>query len=133
MSGPLLDRIDLHIEVPAVRLQDLRERGAEETATVAARVARARQVQAERFGPDHPSPCNAALEPDEMRRHCPLAASGQALLDQAFQRLGLSVRALSRILKVARTIADLAGAERIETAHLAEAIQYRALDRRVTA
>jgi magnesium chelatase family protein len=113
ISGPLLDRIDLHVEVPAVSLRELRGGPGEPTALVAERVAAARTVQRERFGAAAGSP-------------------GRTLLDTAFERLGLSARALDRILKVARTIADLAGSDSIRAAHLAEAIQYRALDRRVT-
>ena len=130
VSGPLLDRIDLHVEVPAVSLRELRTGAGEASAAVAARVAAARGLQQERFGPV-PTPVNAALGPGDLRRHCALDAAGRALLDAAFQRLGLSVRALDRILKVARTIADLAGSDAIRSAHLAEAIQYRSLDRRV--
>lgn len=131
ISGPLLERIDLHVEVPAVSLRDLRGGPGEPTAAVAARVAAARAVQRERFGAAAPSPVNAAMGPEALRRHCALDPSGRTLLDAAFERLGLSARALDRILKVARTIADLAGSEAIRATHLAEAIQYRALDRRV--
>jgi len=131
VSGPLLDRIDLHVEVPAVTLRELRAKEGERSADVAARVAAARAIQARRFGPLHPHPYNAAMESETVRRVCMLDASGQSLLDRAFERLGLSARALARILKVARTIADLAGSEAIKTAHLAEAIQYRTLDRRI--
>ncbi len=133
VSGPLLDRIDLHVEVPALTLGELRGRGGEATAAVAARVAAARAAQAARFaerrGPA--LPCNAALDAAALRRDCRLDAPGQSLLDRAFEKLGLSARALTRILKVARTIADLAGSDTIRSAHLAEAIQYRALDRRM--
>jgi magnesium chelatase family protein len=130
ISGPLLDRIDLHVEVPALSLRELRTGGGEGSAVVAARVAAARRIQQQRFGPV-PTPVNATLGPGDLRRHCALDDAGRALLDTAFQRLGLSVRALDRILKVARTIADLAGSESIRNTHLAEAIQYRSLDRRV--
>ena len=131
ISGPLLDRIDLHVEVPAVTLGELRSRPGEDTAAVAARVAEARRRQLERFGPGVASPINAAMGPEALRRHCALDAAAQGLLDAAFDRLGLSARALHRILKVARTIADLAGSDRIAVGHVAEAIQYRALDRRL--
>jgi magnesium chelatase family protein len=134
VSGPLLDRIDLHIEVPAVTLGELRGRGGESTRAVADRVAAARAIQAARL-PDArgPSlPCNASLDAAAIRRHCRLDAAGQALLDRAFERLALSARALTRILKVARTIADLGASAAIRAAHLAEAIQYRTLDRRLS-
>jgi magnesium chelatase family protein len=131
ISGPLLDRIDLHIEVPAVTLGELKSRPGETTAAVAARVAAARDRQLRRFGAGAPSPINATMSPESIRRHCALDAAAQGLLDAAFDRLGLSARALHRILKVARTIADLAAADRIAVAHVAEAIQYRSLDRRV--
>jgi magnesium chelatase family protein len=131
VSGPLLDRIDLHVEVPAVRLAELRGPAGEASSAVAARVAAARQRQLARFGRQCPTPTNAAMGPATLRRHCAVDASAQRLLDAAFERLGLSARAHERILKVARTIADLADAERIAASHVAEAIQYRALDRRL--
>jgi magnesium chelatase family protein len=132
VSGPLLDRIDLHVDVPALRLEELRGTDAEPTAAVAARVAGARTRQRGRFPPDHPAPINAGLDPRGIRTHCPLDEAGRRLVEAAFERLGFSARAFSRVLKVARTIADLAGEERIAAPHLAEAIQYRALDRRLT-
>jgi magnesium chelatase family protein len=134
ISGPLLDRIDLHVEVPAVGLAELRSAPGEPTAAVAARVAAARERQVERIGRlgrGVATPVNAALGPEEIRRHATPDAAGQRLLDTAFERLGLSARALDRILKVARTIADLAGSEEVRAPHVAEAIQYRSLDRRV--
>ncbi|HSK77917.1 MAG TPA: YifB family Mg chelatase-like AAA ATPase [Thermoanaerobaculia bacterium] len=131
VSGPLLDRIDLHVEVPAVSLKELRSSGGESTESVALRVATARAVQLERFGPRKATPNNAAMVPEELRRHCLLDPAGRQLLDAAFEKLGLSARAIDRVLKVARTIADLAGSDSIRASHLAEAIQYRSLDRRV--
>ena len=131
VSGPLLDRIDLHVEVPAVSLKELRSSAGESTETVAHRVANARAVQAERFGSQTPTPANSAMGPEQLRRFCAVDPAGRALLDAAFEKLGLSARALDRVLKVARTIADLAGSDAIRAAHLAEAIQYRSLDRRV--
>jgi len=131
VSGPLLDRIDLHVEVPSIRLQDLKERPPQGSVELAARVLAARERQRGRFDADHPAPVNASLTAAAIYRECPVTAAGQALLDTAFERLGLSARALHRVLKVARTIADLSACERIEPAHLAEAIQYRSLDRRM--
>ncbi len=132
VSGPLLDRIDLHVEAPAVPLSDLRELPAEPSSAVAARVRAARESQVARFPPGHPAPANVSLDAADLRRHCRLDAPSQRLLDTAFERLGLSARALTRVLKVARTIADLSASETIAPAHVAEAIQYRALDRRLT-
>ncbi len=135
ISGPLLDRIDLQIEVPAVTLRELRGSRSgqgEASAAVAARVAAARALQQERFGPGSPAPINAAMTAAHVRRFCAVDPAGRALLDRAFEALGLSARALDRILKVARTIADLDGGGPVRPAHLAEAIQYRTLDRRVT-
>jgi magnesium chelatase family protein len=136
VSGPLLDRIDLHVELPAVGLADLSRGPGETTAAVAARVAAARERQRQRFAvaglaAGGESPVNTALSPDDLARVARLDAAGQSLLDAAFHRLGLSARAVHRILKVARTIADLAGAERLGAAHVAEAIQYRSLERGV--
>jgi magnesium chelatase family protein len=130
LSGPLLDRIDLHVELPAISLAELRGGPGEPSAAVARRIESARARQLARFGAACPNPLNAALTPDALRRHCRLDAAGQRLLDQAFEKLGLSVRALDRILKVARTLADLEGSPTLRPPHLAEAIQYRVLDRR---
>ncbi len=131
ISGPLLDRIDLHVEVPVPKLRELRGRGGESSAAVAERVRQARDRQAARLLGSVSPPINAAMGVEETRRHCALGAESVPLLEQAYQRLGLSARALDRVTKLARTIADLAGSDQIEAAHLAEAIQYRALDRRV--
>jgi magnesium chelatase family protein len=128
VSGPLLDRIDLHVEVPRVPiglLGDDEARG-ERSAAIRARIEAARDRQRTR-GPW----LNAQLPPRELRRVAPLDQRGRRLLETASERLGLSARAYTRIVRVARTIADLAGEERITTAHLAEAIQYRNLDRRL--
>lgn len=131
ISGPLLDRIDLHVEVPAVTLAELRGAAGESSRTVAERVLAARERQVRRFGRGTASPVNAAMGPETVRRHCSLEPRAQELLDSAFERLGLSARALHRALKVARTLADLAGRDHIGPAQVAEAIQYRSLDRRV--
>ncbi len=127
VSGPLLDRIDIHIEVPALAYDDLaNKQGGEGSAQIRQRVNTARQRQLDRFAGE--LFCNAQMSTRHIRRHCSLDDAGQALLEKAMNRLGLSARAYDRILKVARTIADLADAP-IQSQHLAEAIQYRALDR----
>jgi magnesium chelatase family protein len=121
LSGPLLDRIDLQVEVPALRAHELTAAAdGERSAVVAARVAQARQRAQARQGV-----CNAALTPADLDRHCLLDAAGSALLQRAADRLGWTGRGLHRVLKVARTIADLADVERIATAHIAEALQSR--------
>jgi magnesium chelatase family protein len=125
ISGPLLDRIDIHIEVPRVDYQKLTdERMGERSEALRARVERARQAQRRRFAGTLLS-CNADMGPAEVREVCRLDETGRSLVRAAMQQLQMSARAFHRILKLARTIADLAGSERIETAHLAEAIQYR--------
>ena len=127
VSGPLLDRIDIHIEVPALAYDDLaNKQSGEDSAQIRQRVNAARQRQLDRFAGE--LFCNAQMSTRHIRRHCSLDDAGQALLGKAMARLGLSARAYDRILKVARTIADLADAP-IQSQHLAEAIQYRALDR----
>lgn len=127
VSGPLLDRIDIHIEVPALAYEDLaNKQSGEDSAQIRQRVNAARQRQLDRFAGE--LFCNAQMSTRHIRHHCPLDDTGQALLEKAMTRLGLSARAYDRILKVARTIADLADAP-IQSQHLAEAIQYRALDR----
>jgi len=131
ISGPLLDRIDLHVEVPALSLQELKGPPGESSAAVAGRVLAARQRQRRRFGAAASTPINAAMAPEEIRRFCTLDSDARRLLDTAFERLKLSARAVTRILKVSRTIADLAEREDIVAGDVAEAIQYRSLDRRV--
>ncbi|CAG0959856.1 Competence protein ComM [Rhodocyclaceae bacterium] len=121
LSGPLLDRIDLMIEVPAVDEADLAARGGgESSAAVRDRVARAREIQLERQGKP-----NAHLTPDEIDEHCLPDCHGAQTLKRAMSQLDLSARAYHRILKVARTVADLAGAPLVGGGHVAEAIQYR--------
>ena len=130
VSGPLLDRIDLHVEVPAVRYRDLSDRRAgEPSAAIRERVARARDVQRARFGGRADVHANAHMTARDLREHCAIGDGGEALLRTAITRLGLSARAYHRVLKIARTIADLDGGEAIGTAHVSEAIQYRSLDR----
>ncbi len=125
ISGPLLDRIDIHIEVPRVDYEKLTDdRLGEPSAAIRARVERARKVQWRRFEGTALT-CNADMGPTEVREICRLDETGRSLVRTAMQQLQMSARAFHRILKLARTIADLAGSERIETAHLAEAIQYR--------
>ncbi len=131
ISGPLLDRIDLHVEVPAITLGDLRQKPGEATAAVALRVLNARRRQLSRFPEGTAAPVNATLGPEQVREHCTLDSAGRSLLDRAFDALGLSARAHQRILKVARTLADLAESEEIRSPHIAEAIQYREMDRRM--
>jgi magnesium chelatase family protein len=129
ISGPLLDRIDMHVDVPAPAPHLLARAGqGEPSSAVRDRVARARAAQRERSGARGVR-CNARLKGAALRRHCALDDSGRQLLTSAVERLGLSARAHDRILRLARTIADLAGAAGLRAEHVAEAIQYRALDR----
>ena len=130
ISGPLLDRIDIHVQVPRVEYDKLSDdRLGESSDTVRGRVETARQRQRDRFGiassTDLSLTCNADMRPAEVRQYCPLDETGRSLMRSAMLQMQLSARAYHRILKLARTIADLAGAEAIETTHLAEALQYR--------
>ncbi|HEV2130484.1 MAG TPA: YifB family Mg chelatase-like AAA ATPase [Longimicrobiaceae bacterium] len=130
ISGPLLDRIDLHVEVPAVRYRELTDRRlGEPSAVIRERVARARERQRARFAGRVGLHANAHMRPRELREFCRVSESSDALLRTAISRLGFSARAYHRVLKIARTIADLDGREEIETPHVSEAIQYRSLDR----
>jgi magnesium chelatase family protein len=130
VSGPLLDRIDIQLRVPAVRAADLSGDAAEEpSGALRARVEAAREQQRRRFADLPGVHANAQMGPRDLRRHCRLEVAGEELLRVAMTRLALSARAFHRILKVARTIADLAGEERVGVMHIGEAIQYRSLDR----
>jgi magnesium chelatase family protein len=131
ISGPLLDRIDIHVEVPSVRYRDLtqREEG-EPSAAIKARIEKAREIQKQRFTGDE-TRYNARLSDRQVRTICPIDQDSRQLIEMAVDRLGLSARAHTRILKVARTIADLDGHPAIRASHVAEAIQYRSLDRRL--
>lgn len=131
VSGPLLDRIDIHLHVPAVAWRDLAgPQVAESSATVRQRVEAARRRQRERFASEPGVFANAHMSARALRKHCSITPPVEALLRTAVTRLGLSARAYHRILKIARTIADLEGAEGLDPAHVSEAIQYRSLDRR---
>ncbi|MEO6058180.1 MAG: YifB family Mg chelatase-like AAA ATPase [Gemmatimonadales bacterium] len=131
VSGPLLDRIDIHLEVPSVAYRDLVGAGPEEPSVVVrSRVELARQRQRERFHGRPGLRANAHMSARDLRRYCPLSEPVEHLLREAVGRLGLSARAYHRVLKIGRTIADLAGEEVLSTTHVSEAIQYRSLDRR---
>lgn len=130
ISGPLLDRIDLHIEVPRVQYQDIVSSRQEESSTaIRERIVQVREMQKERFK-GRAFPHNAAMSARDTKKYCQLSGEAQQLLTDAFDHLGLSARAYERILKVARTIADLDGSEMLEAKHVAEAVQYRGLDRK---
>ncbi|MCY1713068.1 YifB family Mg chelatase-like AAA ATPase [Caproiciproducens galactitolivorans] len=130
VSGPLLDRLDLHIEVPPVEFDEISsDEKAESSSVIKARVNEARSIQNARFKGTAIA-CNARITPDILHEVCHLSDPGRNLLKKAFEKLGLSARAYDRILKVSRTIADLDKSEEIEPRHVAEAIQYRSLDRK---
>jgi magnesium chelatase family protein len=132
ISGPLLDRIDLHIEVPAVKFREISSESAgESSAQIRARVVAARQRQHTRFANKPKITCNARMGSKELKQYCELDEATKELLKFAMADLNLSARAYDRILKVARTIADLAGSENIASEHISEAIQYRSLDRQM--
>jgi magnesium chelatase family protein len=134
ISGPLLDRIDLHIEVPPVKFREIAgDRTGETSAEIRARVVVARQRQHARFADKPKITCNARMGSRELKQFCQLDEATKELLQNAMADLNLSARAYDRILKVARTIADLAGAEKISSDHVSEAIQYRSLDRQLWA
>jgi magnesium chelatase family protein len=131
ISGPLLDRIDLHIEVPSVKYRALsgKELG-ESSATIKDRVNLTRERQKKRFG-NSGMMVNARMTEKQIRKYCQIDEESHKLMEMAIEKLGLSARAMNRILKVSRTIADLEAKENIEPAHVAEAIQYRSLDRSI--
>jgi len=130
ISGPLLDRIDLHIEVPAVKYKELASKEAGECSQkIRERVILAREIQMKRFSDRNGMYCNADMQSKDIQNFCKLNTAGEELLKLAITKLGLSARAYDRILKVARTIADLSNFSDIRPEHISEAIQYRSLDR----
>ena len=132
ISGPLLDRIDIHIEVPAVKYRDLVDRSeAESSLEIARRVERSRAIQLDRYKGTKIH-CNAQMPPRFIKKYCDLDAAGNRILELVTDRLGFSARTYNRILKVSRTIADLEGSATIHEQHIAEAIQYRSLDRKTS-
>jgi len=132
ISGPLLDRIDLHAEVPQVRFQEITaNRDGEPSASIRDRVITARQLQEQRFDGRVRVTCNARMQARDIKQYCQLADEPKNLLRMAMDELNLSARAYDRILKVSRTIADLAGADAINSEHLSETLQYRTLDRQL--
>jgi magnesium chelatase family protein len=131
ISGPLMDRIDIHIDVPAVNFKELRGKGVaagESSETIRARVIKAREIQLERFAGDGIF-SNSAMSPTQIRKFCALDTDSENLLERAMLKQGLSARAHDRILKVSRTVADLEASENILSNHISEAINYRSLDR----
>ena len=130
ISGPLLDRIDIHIEVTPVPFEKLSdERKGESSVDIRKRVTKARELQTKRFEDSEVVHYNAQMNTKQIRKHCKLDDTSMQLLKTAMERLNLSARAYDRILKVSRTIADLEGASSIQSSHISEAIQYRSLDR----
>ncbi len=130
VSGPLLDRIDLHVPMGRVSMEDISSQGRPgESRRIRARVQKARAIQKRRFGPLKGIHCNGQMGPGEIRRFCKPSPPVARLLQRALDRLGLSARAYHRILKVARTVADLDASREIAPAHVAETIQYRTMDR----
>lgn len=129
LSGPLMDRIDMRIEVAALDYEELEKREAgEDSAAIRRRVNAAREIQNRRFAGDPGIYANAQLTPSLIEKYCVLNPSEQALMKKIYRRMSLSVRGYHRILKLARTIADLAGVEQIDGAHLMEAVRYRSTD-----
>ena len=126
LSGPILDRIDLHIEVPAVKIEKLTDQGivGEESSSIRKRVQKARDIQRKRLAKTNLT-CNAEMQTSQVKEFCPLDQSSLNLLRQAVSQMNLSARGFYRVIKVARTIADLAQEEKISVTHIAEALQYR--------
>ena len=133
LSGPLLDRIDIHIDVPPVAIKELSQEAAsgESSKEVRQRVVAARDRQLQRFQDLRGIYCNAQMGKKQIKQFCELNPEAKKLLEEAMLRLSLTARAYDRIRKVARTIADLTGSESIQVEHVAEAIQYRSLDRQL--
>jgi len=131
VSGPLVDRIDIHIDVPAISFRKLRSKSGQlDSAAMRADVLRATAIQAERFG-DGQVHTNSRMSHKQVEKSCKLDEAGEMILKQAMQEFGLSARAHDKICKLARTIADLAGAAEIAAEHIAEAVSYRKLDRKL--
>ena len=131
ISGPMLDRLDIHVEVPPVQYDELKDDGdsSETSAEIKKRVDRARQIQNERYKNENIT-CNARLTPSQLKKYCILTEDAEKVLEAAFKKMGLSGRAYDRLLKVSRTLADLDESEYIESYHIAQAIQFRSLDRK---
>lgn len=131
ISGPMLDRLDIHVEVPPVQYDELKDDGdsSETSAEIKKRVDRARQIQNKRYK-DENITCNARLTPSQLKKYCILTEDAEKVLEAAFKKMGLSGRAYDRLLKVSRTLADLDESEYIESYHIAQAIQFRSLDRK---
>lgn len=131
VSGPMLDRIDIHIEVPSLPYKELSSKEAGESSkTIRERINKARKMQLERYSGRKNIYCNSQLTQKDLKKHCVLDSASEDLLRLAIEKFGLSARAYSRILKVGRTIADLESSVEIKSPHISEAIQYRTLDRK---
>ena len=130
VSGPLLDRFDIHVELPRVKFEELRsDESSESSAEIKKRVNAAREIQRERFkGSDTLS--NSAINAAQLQEFCVIDSSAENVLKNAFEKLGMTARAYDRVLKVARTVADLEQCEVIQSRHVLEAVQYRSLDRK---
>lgn len=130
ISGPMLDRLDIHVEVPPVKYEELQNsKGEESSSAIKMRVDKARKIQNERYKNDNIT-CNARLTPSLLKKYCILTEKAEEILQAAFRNMGLSGRAYDRLLKVSRTLADLDGLEKIDVAHISQAIQFRSLDRK---